>query len=53
MEYVASEDGESIKYKDGGSYSFNGKTSSVSYCSVAIGETVILLQGGVVWKHVL
>ena len=30
MEFVASEDGASVKFIDGGDYSFNGETSSIS-----------------------
>ena len=45
MECAASEDGAPINCIDGGSCSFNVEPSSISYCSVAIVETVIRLEG--------
>ena len=48
-----SEDGASITCIYCGAYSFNGEPSSISYSSVAIGETVVRLEGGVISEHVL
>ena len=53
MERVTIEDGASIECIDCGAYSFNGDPFSISYCSVAIGETVVRLEGGVIREHVL
>ena len=39
------EDGAYIKCIYDSAYYFNGETSSKSYCSVAIGETVVRLAG--------